>query len=75
MAKDLRIRTATAKNLSDVVRLWRELIGFHEALRGQDFRPAPGAEQEWKKYLRSHVRRPKKGAPSRRRVTPVWAFS
>ena len=30
-------------------------MGFHEALGGQDFRLAPGAEAGWRKYLRAHL--------------------
>lgn len=55
MAADVRVRRAEAKDMPALTRLWRELIGFHEALGGQDFRLAPGAEADWKKYLRGHL--------------------
>ncbi len=55
MAEEVRIRAARVKDMAVLTRLWRELIGFHEALGGQDFRLAPGAEATWRKYLRSHI--------------------
>lgn len=60
MPADVRVRPATAKDLPQVTRLWRQLIGFHEALGGQDFRLAPGAELEWKRYLRGHIGKSKR---------------
>ncbi len=60
MPEEVRVRRAKARDLPLVTRLWRELIGFHEALGGQDFRLAPNAEAGWKKYLRSHMAHPKK---------------
>jgi ribosomal protein S18 acetylase RimI-like enzyme len=55
MAADVRVRRARTQDLPMLTRLWRELVGFHEALGGQDFRLAPGAEAGWKKYLRGHI--------------------
>lgn len=60
MAPEVRVRHARIRDLPVVTRLWRELVGFHEALGGQDFRLAPGAEAGWKKYLREHLGRPDK---------------
>jgi len=55
MAEDVRVRRARAQDMPALTRLWRELVGFHEALGGQDFRLAPDAEAGWKKYLRGHL--------------------
>ncbi len=55
MASEVRVRRAKLSDLPVVIRLWRELIGYHEALGGQDFRLAPNAERDWKKYLRGHL--------------------
>jgi ribosomal protein S18 acetylase RimI-like enzyme len=55
MAEAIRVRRANVADLPVVTRLWRELVGFHESLGGQDFRLAPGAEAGWKKYLREHL--------------------
>ena len=55
MAEEVRVRRAKVQDLPVLTRLWRELVGFHEALGGQDFRLAPGAEAGWKKYLRGHL--------------------
>ncbi len=55
MAEAVRVRRAKSQDLPVLTRLWRELVGFHEALGGQDFRLAPGAETVWKKYLRGHL--------------------
>ena len=55
MAADVCVRRAKVGDLPILTRLWRELIGYHEALGGQDFRLAPNAEAEWKKYLRGHI--------------------
>ncbi len=55
MAAEVRVRRAKVRDLPVLTRLWRELVGFHEALGGQDFRLAPGAEAGWKKYLRGHL--------------------
>ncbi len=55
MAAEVRVRRAKVRDLPVLTRLWRELVGFHEALGGQDFRLAPGAEAGWRKYLRGHL--------------------
>ena len=55
MAANVRVRRAKARDMPVLTRLWRELVGFHEALGGQDFRLAPGAEAGWKRYLRGHL--------------------
>jgi len=55
MVEAVRVRRAKVADLPVVTRLWRELVGFHEALGGQDFRLAPGAEAGWRKYLREHL--------------------
>ena len=55
MAVDLRVRPAKPEDLPQLVRLWRELIGFDEALGGQDFRLAAGAPEQWERHLRSHI--------------------
>lgn len=55
MAVDVHVRRAQVRDLPAVTRLWRELVGFHEALGGQDFRLPPGAEADWKRYLRAHL--------------------
>lgn len=55
MAEGVRVRRANVRDLPVLTRLWRELVGFHEALGGQDFRLAPGAEAGWRKYLRGHL--------------------
>ncbi len=55
MAADVRVRRAKLGDLPVLTRLWRELIGYHEALGGQDFRLAPNAEADWKRYLRGHL--------------------
>lgn len=55
MAVEVHVRRAQARDMPAVTRLWRELVGFHEALGGQDFRLAPGAEAGWKRYLRAHL--------------------
>ncbi len=60
MPEAVRVRRAKTQDMSTLTRLWRELVGFHEALGGQDFRLAPGAEAGWKKYLRGHLGRPDK---------------
>ncbi|MFA5895625.1 MAG: GNAT family N-acetyltransferase [Thermoplasmata archaeon] len=49
------VRLATARDLPNLVHLWRELIGFDEALGGQDFRLARGSEAAWEKHLRAHL--------------------
>ena len=43
--------------MPSLVRLWRDLVGFHEALGSQDFRLAPGADAGWRKFLRGHIGR------------------
>lgn len=55
MVAQVRVRRAKLRDLSVIIRLWRELIGYHEALGGQDFRLAPDAEANWRKYLRGHL--------------------
>ena len=55
MAEAVRVRRAKVQDMPTLTRLWRELVGFHEALGGQDFRLAPGAEAGWSKYLRGHL--------------------
>ena len=60
MAAEIRVRHAKVRDLSVLTRLWRELVGFHESLGGQDFRLAPGAEAGWRKYLRGHLGKPSK---------------
>lgn len=55
MAAEIRVRHAKVRDLPVLTRLWRELVGFHESLGGQDFRLAPGAEAGWRKYLRGHL--------------------
>lgn len=55
MAADVRVRRAKNPDMPALTRLWRELVGFHEALGGQDFRLAPGAEAGWRTYLRAHL--------------------
>lgn len=57
MARDVRVRPARTRDLPEIVRLWRELIGYHEALGGQDFRLAAGAEGGWRAYLGGHIGR------------------
>lgn len=57
MVSEVLVRHAKTRDLPVLTRLWRELVGFHEALGGQDFRLAPGAEGGWRKYLRSHLGR------------------
>lgn len=49
------VRLATARDLPNLVHLWRELIGFDEALGGQDFRLARGSAAAWEKHLRAHL--------------------
>jgi ribosomal protein S18 acetylase RimI-like enzyme len=55
MPLDLRVHPAKPEDLPQLVRLWRELIGFDEALGGQDFRLAAGAPEQWEKHLRAHM--------------------
>ncbi len=55
MALDLRVHPAKPEDLPQLVRLWRELIGFDEALGGQDFRLAAGAPEQWERHLRSFI--------------------
>lgn len=55
VSADVRVRRAKFQDLPVLTRLWRELVGYHEALGGQDFRLAPGAETEWRKYLQGHL--------------------
>lgn len=56
MVEDVRIRPATVREMRELLRLWRELVGYHEALGGQDFRLAAGAEKQWQAFLRLHIR-------------------
>ncbi len=53
----VRIRPATSKDVPALTGLWRELVGYHVALGGQDFRLAPGADEGWKKFVRGHLGR------------------
>ncbi len=55
MPLDLRVHAARPEDLPQLVRLWRELIGFDESLGGQDFRLAAGAPEKWEKHLRSFI--------------------
>lgn len=55
MPLDLRVHVARPEDLPQLVRLWRELIGFDESLGGQDFRLAAGAPEQWEKHLRSFI--------------------
>lgn len=57
MAASVRVRRAKVQDMPELTSLWRELVGFHEALGGQDFRLAPGAETGWRRYLRGHLGR------------------
>ncbi len=57
MPLDLRVHPAKPEDLPQLLRLWRELIGFDEALGGQDFRLSAGAPEQWEKHLRSFVGR------------------
>ena len=49
------IRPANAADLGDITRLWRDLVGYHEALGGQNFRLTPGADRDWRNFLRGHI--------------------
>jgi len=62
MPLDVRVRAGKIEDLPQLVRLWRELIGFDEALGGQDFRLAAGAPEQWERHLRSHVARGRRAA-------------
>ncbi len=62
MCAKTAVRPATPSDLPALVHLWRELIGFDEALGGQDFRLARGSEAAWEKHLRLHVGKPEKAA-------------
>lgn len=62
MPANASVRPATEENLPALTRLWRELVGFDEALGGQDFRLAAGTPEKWERHLKSHV------AKSRRRA-------
>jgi len=55
MAEGLSIRSARPDDLPGLLRLWRELVGFDEALGGQDFRLAAGTPEKWERHLRSHI--------------------
>ncbi len=66
MAEGLSIRSARPDDLPGLLRLWRELVGFDEALGGQDFRLAAGTPEKWERHLRSHI-----GA--RRRAAFAWS--
>lgn len=57
MPEDVTVRPATPTDLPALMRLWRELIGFDEALGGQDFRLAKGSEASWEAHLKAHIRR------------------
>ncbi len=55
MPLNLRVHPAKSEDLPELVRLWRELIGFDETLGGQDFRLAAGTPEKWEKHLRSFL--------------------
>ncbi len=55
MPLDLRVHPAKPEDLPELIRLWRELIGFDETLGGQDFRLAAGTPGKWEKHLRSFL--------------------
>ena len=55
MPLDIRVRAGRAKDLPQLIRLWRELIGFDESLGGQDFRLAAGAPEQWERHLSSFL--------------------
>ncbi len=57
MPVETDVRKAGIRDLSHLLHLWRELIGFDEALGGQDFRLAKGSEDAWAKHLRAHIGR------------------
>lgn len=50
------IRAATEDDLPEMLRLWREMMGFHAA-RDPRFRPKPSPEGEkaWSHYLREEI--------------------
>jgi ribosomal protein S18 acetylase RimI-like enzyme len=62
MPLDVRVRTGKIEDLPQLVHLWRELIGFDEALGGQDFRLAAGAPEQWERHLRSHIGKRRRAA-------------
>ncbi|HII40036.1 MAG TPA: GNAT family N-acetyltransferase [Thermoplasmata archaeon] len=62
MSLDVRIRSGKMEDLPQLVRLWRELIGFDESLGGQDFRLAAGAPEQWERHLRSYVGKRRRAA-------------
>jgi GNAT superfamily N-acetyltransferase len=55
MSLDLRVHAGKADDLPQLMRLWRELIGFDESLGGQDFRLAAGAPKQWERHLRTFL--------------------
>lgn len=55
MPLDVRVRVGKIDDLPQLLRLWRELIGFDESLGGQDFRLAAGAPEAWERHLRSYI--------------------
>lgn len=55
MALDIRVRPGRTQDIPQLLHLWRELVGFDDALGGQDFRLAAGAPGEWERYLRTYV--------------------
>lgn len=55
MPLDLRVHPSRPEDLPQLLRLWRELIGFDESLGGQDFRLSAGAPEQWEKHLRTFV--------------------
>jgi ribosomal protein S18 acetylase RimI-like enzyme len=55
MPLDIRVRTGKTEDLPQLLHLWRELIGFDEALGGQDFRLAAGTPEQWERRLKSYV--------------------
>ncbi len=62
MPAKIQVRLAKVRDLPNLVHLWRELIGFDEALGGQDFRLARGSKAAWEKHLRTHLGRKDKAS-------------
>lgn len=62
MPHDVRVRSAMIGDLPQLLRLWRELIGFDEALGGQDFRLAAGAPDAWERHLRAYIGKGRRAA-------------
>jgi ribosomal protein S18 acetylase RimI-like enzyme len=53
---EFTVRPGTAEDMSDMLRLWREMMDFHARLEPR-FRPLPmpAGERAWEKHLREHV--------------------